>query len=495
MAGNDSADRGFGSELVIGLVSAIGTDLDAPQSILTDQLHAFGYKVTPLRLSGLAEDQARKLGVELKDSPECERIRTHMKAGNTLREHFRDDWLALQTLAVINVERRGPPGKTAYIVRSLKHPKEVEMLRQTYGPGFFLVAVYSSEQERLEYLTKTKGCAEQDARDLIRIDMEEEDDPHGQRTRRTFALADVFIDRDSQTFEQKLRDFLSLAFGHPFITPEPDEYAMFLAFAASLRSASLGRQVGAVVTGASGDVIGTGCNDVPRAGGGLYWPGTGDKRDHVREYDSNDRRRDEIVSDVFTRLSGARMLREGTDAASVKAALATSILHEITEYGRSVHAEMEALLSCARNGISVANGTLFTTTFPCHNCAKHIVAAGIQRVVYVEPYPKSKATDLHADAIALEGSNKNRVAFVPFVGIGPRRFVELFSLELGAGRHIERKHEGVIVKWDSATARLRAPMPLLDYLDLEKAAATGFEDLTVPKSAAASTLPSGTPRP
>ncbi|MDN3612645.1 hypothetical protein QWZ16_23945 [Vibrio ostreicida] len=26
--------------------------------------------------------------------------------------------------------------------------------------------------------------------------------------------------------------------------------------------------------------------------------------------------------------------------------------------------------------------------FPCHNCAKHIVASGIKRVVYVEPYPK-----------------------------------------------------------------------------------------------------------
>ena len=50
----------------------------------------------------------------------------------------------------------------------------------------------------------------------------------------------------------------------------------------------------------------------------------------------------------------------------------------------------------------------------------------------------------------------------------------------------------MIVKWDSANARLRAPMPLLDYLELEKAAATGFEDLTVLKSAAASTLPSGT---
>lgn len=39
------------------------------------------------------------------------------------------------------------------------------------------------------------------------------------------------------------------------------------------------------------------------------------------------------------------------------------------------------------------------TTFPCHYCARHIVAAGIYEVQYIEPYPKSKALQLHADAI------------------------------------------------------------------------------------------------
>ncbi len=492
----------FGSEIVIGLVAAIGTDIDAPQATLTDQLRAFGYEVRPLRLSALAEPEARKLGVELKDSPECERIRTHMRAGNRLRQHFkRDDWLALHALAVINSARGEggdapkAPAKTAYMVRSLKHPREVETLRQTYGPGFFLVAVYSSERERFEYLTKTKGCTEDQARELIRIDMEEEEDPHGQRTRRTFALADVFIDRDTPSFDQKLREFLQLAFGHPFITPEPDEYAMFLAFGASLRSASLGRQVGAVIARAGGDVVATGCNDVPRAGGGLYWPGAHDERDHVREFDSNDRRREEMVADVFRRLHQAGNLKEGTTADAVREALTRSILHDVTEYGRAVHAEMEALLSCARNGISIAGGTLYTTTFPCHNCAKHIVGAGIKRVVYIEPYPKSRALDLHDDAIELDGEGKQpKVAFAPFMGIGPRRFVELFSLELGPGRVIERKRGGAIVKWDSNVARLRAPMPLLDYLDREKAAATFFQATIQPPAPDAGAPVPGNPR-
>lgn len=80
--------------------------------------------------------------------------------------------------------------------------------------------------------------------------------------------------------------------------------------------------------------------------------------------------------------------------------------------------------------------------------------------------------DLHSDAIAIEeGDMQDRVVFAPFIGIGPRRFIELFSLEPGPGRKIERKKNGAIVKWESAKVQLRAPMQLLDYLELELAAA------------------------
>lgn len=107
----------------------------------------------------------------------------------------------------------------------------------------------------------------------------------------------------------------------------------------------------------------------------------------------------------------------------------------ITEYGRAVHAEMEAILSAARNGIAIRNSTLYSTTYPCHNCAKHIVASGISKVKYIEPYPKSYATKLHGDSIEANGDgNVKKVQFEPFVGIGPRKFVDLFSVGLSRGR-------------------------------------------------------------
>ena len=45
---------------------------------------------------------------------------------------------------------------------------------------------------------------------------------------------------------------------------------------------------------------------------------------------------------------------------------------------------------------------MYVTTFPCHNCAKHIIAAGLERVVYLEPYPKSRAKTLYDEDITPE---------------------------------------------------------------------------------------------
>ena len=116
-------------------------------------------------------------------------------------------------------------------------------------------------------------------------------------------------------------------------------------------------------------------------------------------------------------------------------------IEDITEYGRAVHAEMEALLSATRTGVTVRGGTLYTTTFPCHNCTKHIVAAGIVKVVYIEPYPKSLAQELHGDAVSIDKEDKTLVSFLPFLGIGPRRYFDLFSLKLSSGRELKRKQD------------------------------------------------------
>jgi len=149
--------------------------------------------------------------------------------------------------------------------------------------------------------------------------------------------------------------------------------------------------------------------------------------------------------------------------------LGDSELLDITEFGRAVHAEMSAIMACARSGVSTLAKILYCTTFPCHNCAKHIVAAGIQKVVFIEAYPKSRALDLHRDAVTLQEDVTAKVRFLPFVGIGPRRYVDLFALRDAYGSRIRRKgKDGTVTDWDRASAAPSFQARLVTYLSLER---------------------------
>jgi len=144
---------------------------------------------------------------------------------------------------------------------------------------------------------------------------------------------------------------------------------------------------------------------------------------------------------------------------------------------------MDALLTCARSGVSPTGGILYTTTFPCHNCTRHIVAAGIERVIYIEPYAKSRAEELHDDAILVEEkalrpnrSAKWRVPFTHFVGIGPRRYFDLFSLNLSSGHELVRKGDGRKLALNIPQAWPRIPLSHFTYIQREILA---IEDLDI----------------
>lgn len=52
----------------------------------------------------------------------------------------------------------------------------------------------------------------------------------------------------------------------------------------------------------------------------------------------------------------------------------------------AVHAEMNAILQCAKLGVSCEDATLYVTTKPCVSCMKAIIQSGIIKVVYIEDY-------------------------------------------------------------------------------------------------------------
>jgi deoxycytidylate deaminase len=480
------------AEVVFGLVCAVGVNYRKIETQLANFLRGFGYSPSTIKLS----DRVRELAEDLKltDAPQDQneyiRIRSLMKAGNEARRKAEcGELLALAAISKINSQRKRSIEtpipellpRAAHIIVTLKRPEEADILRKVYGPAFFLVGVFATERERSSYLQDEFGMSEAEAMTLIKED-EEDQDLLGQRTRKTFHRADVFVALAGNKYKQQLKRFLDLVFRHPYHTPTPDEHGMFIAYAASLRSAQLGRQVGASIVSPHGDLIATGCNEVPKAGGGTYWPGRPDFRDHQRGEDSNDVRKEAIASDILDKLRP--MMRDGVDG-NARELLKTSILFDITEFGRAVHAEMDAILSCSRTGTSTRDATVYTTTFPCHNCARHIVAAGIKRVVYIEPYPKSMADKLHSDSIRVEGHQipagartGKLIPFEPFVGIGPRRYADLFAMKLSTGFSIKRKSDdGKTIRWTGENGRVRVPVQPVSYLQREQLAAEELEEI------------------
>ena len=60
--------------------------------------------------------------------------------------------------------------------------------------------------------------------------------------------------------------------------------------------------------------------------------------------------------------------------------------HEWSNF-HEIHAEMNAIIWAARKGVSVDGGVLYSTTKPCLQCTKNIIASGIKTIVYCEDYP------------------------------------------------------------------------------------------------------------
>ena len=272
---------------MIGLVAPLGVDVQLIENTINDYLKQFNYKLNTIVLSSLIR-KVDGLETELFEQPEGKRIDSYMTAGNEAREKAkRGDFLAALAMCNIHEQRKNdePIPCTAHFFRSLKHPDEVQLLRDIYEEGFYLLGINSSRSRRLDYLKKQKGISQEEAERLIARD-ESESDKMGQHMRDAFHLADGFIDMDSRDFRDQIGRIMDLVFGKPCVTPTKDEYAMFLAFAASLRSADLSRQVGAVITSKTGEIIATGANDVPCSDGGLYWAdhGKNDARDYTERF-------------------------------------------------------------------------------------------------------------------------------------------------------------------------------------------------------------------
>ncbi len=329
--------------------------------------------------------------------------------------------------------------RKCYIIDSIKNKEELLLFRSVYRELFYFISVFSPLQERKEFL-KDRGLSQPEVDELISIDSGGKLN-HGQEVINTFKLGDFFIRIANKASLDKVKRgvdrYLHLIFDTKIITPTPNETAMYKAKSAAGNSACLSRQVGASITDSNGILLSIGWNDVPKFGGGLYQTLDEESDDAIdfrcmnKGADGmcfNDDEKNILSKALVEELVTQGLIEESKREDSYDI-IRKSNIKGLIEYSRSVHAEMHAIIVGAQStGNKMVGGKLFCTTYPCHNCARHIIAAGIKEVYYIEPYQKSLCTKLHADDITEDETQEAKVRILMFDGVAPNRYLRFFSM-------------------------------------------------------------------
>jgi len=487
------------AELVIAFCGPLGSGTSTVAEQFKKAIQDYKYETLYLKTSDQIINHLNlvpEIGqISSKDS--FERIKKCQDAGNALREKYENNILSQFLIQEIAIDRRRRDKKSGdeeklgksiaesrrhiTIVDSLKHPDEVKLLKAVYGNMFYLFAVLCPEQIMKTRLNTNKHIKRGKEVILMERDKSEEKG-FGQQLLETLHYADFFIRNDDVNvtmLRKKLKRYINLILGNSFITPTIDEYAMYCAQSAALKSACLSRQVGASIISENGDLISTGCNEVPKCGGGHY--STDDEGADGRcmnmfgQKCHNQMYKKEILQSINEIIKESEKEIGNDNLLKISDQLSKhDRIKNLLEFSRSVHAEMDAIINVARLGNgSLKNASLYCTTFPCHNCARHIIVSGIRKVYYIEPYEKSLARELHGDAIEFDSKITNKpidkVVFVPFEGVAPKQYINLFMAD-------ERKADGKRIEQDLSVSKPRVRQYLDNHVNYESRVVQYIED-------------------
>ena len=259
------------------------------------------------------------------------------------------------------MRRRAGPGALAqglakqllpdrnYAIDSIRHPVEVEILRQhaeASGHVFHLVWVDAKLETRFDRLVERGRSGDPTTiADLETLEARERgsDDPNAQQLDAVEGDADYRLANDDslEAFQEAIQAWVrkNLAFSRP----DWDEYFMGIARVVASRSNCVKRKVAAVVT-LEKRIISTGYNGTPR---------------------------------------GTTNCNEGGCPRCNDLAPGGTRLDECL----CSHAEENAITQAAYHGVSLKNGSIYTTFSPCLQCTKMIINAGLVEVVYQSDYP------------------------------------------------------------------------------------------------------------
>ncbi len=284
----------------------------------------------PLSLSDAIRDELRRQGVE-------ETRERMIETGRALRAEHGPGVLAARLVAKMQPDRN-------YVIDSIRHPAEVEALR-ALGGKFQLLWVDADPALRFERMRARGRPGDPDSLEqLLALEGRERgsEDVAMQQLDAVAQLADVELrnDGDRAGLHEQVQRVLEASLG--FVRPGWDAYFLSIAQVVASRSNCVKRHVGAVIA-RDRRIVSTGYNGTPR---------------------------------------GVRNCNEGGCPRCNGFAESGTRLDECL----CSHGEENAIIQAAYHGVSVRDGSLYTTFFPCLFCTKLIINAGLSEVVYNAAY-------------------------------------------------------------------------------------------------------------
>ena len=411
--------------ILIGLTGSFGAGSTTTADFLTTK----DFKFKKISLSQYLKDNIKKVDPEFLKKEEKERRQLLQDYGDKLRLKNGNSFL----VDVVEKEIKKNLETDKVVVDSIKNIEEINKLRNISNK-FYLFAIDAKIENRWERL-KSNYC--DDYSSFVSDDKRDsgEDQPVcGQQVSNCILKADFLINNDDpffinrhknininiESFGQKIKSYLYLIDNPGGRPPSIDELSMSYSICLSLKSPCLQRKVGALIINEVFDnkgflidfeIISQGFNNPPKEIENCYIKRACQRHLVLDEYENETK---------FCRNCGKKLKfkKNGEKFCKSHDRKYLKLPSKILDLCRALHAEENAILTAGKYGLPLNSTVLYTTTYPCNDCAKKIIRSQIKKVIYLEPYPVQQAMK------ALEESG---IITQRYEGVNPNSFNKYLS--------------------------------------------------------------------
>jgi dCMP deaminase len=328
--------------MIIGVTGLYAAGKDTVAEILEEM------NFEHISLSDMIRDELKKSKKEVTRA-------NLIQKGNELRTNFGASILAKKALLKIK------DGEN-YVITSIRNPREVKLLQER--SDFLLVNVVAPDNMRLKRII-SRGKTEKDPQTLSELhnkeNQERSSNPNAQQLHLVGKMAKITIRNDVplEKLKSKVEKFTKdNLFKYQDGRPNWDEYFMAIAQAVKARCTCMSSKKGALIV-KNKQIVSTGYNGSPKG--------------------------------IIHCTKGGCIRCTARHLGKMKSG----------EYHKPCiccHAEENAIVQAAHNGISTKDATIYSTFTPCTACCKMIINAGIRKVIAKTIYPDDVGTKLLKDA-------------------------------------------------------------------------------------------------